>query len=246
MGNKKCLICGESTFNKILCDLHRKEMLEIKKNMKKINTKEINAYYHNLKHSIYKMIDINHIKNNLLKLIALSLIYFECTNDKKMIEKCVFDSQKIMKIKNKYENENTEMLEKIKNGDFNDIDFRKRWEAQYRCEDGHYVRSMAEMIIDNALYLNNVSHSYEKRVRLPKYPNSIILCDFYLFEIDTYIEYWGKYDKKYIDRKYAKRKIYEENNIRVIEIYYNDLKRLDDILLNKIDEIKKGLKRDNG
>lgn len=243
MRNKSCVICKKEISSKLLCEEHKKQLIIIKKNMKNLKTEEIISYYHNLKHSIYKMINLNYIKDNILKLMAISIVYFERTNNKKLIEKCVFDVQKILKIKIQYDDKNQSMLEKIKNGDFDEIDFRKRWESQYRCADGHYVRSIAEMLIDNELYSNGIRHSYEKRVRIEKYPNSILISDFYLPEIDTYIEYWGKYDKKYIDRKYAKRKIYHENKINIIELYYDDLKRLDDILINKIDEIKNSYKK---
>ena len=47
---------------------------------------------------------------------------------------------------------------------FDEADFRLRWQAEYRCEDGHYVRSKNEAIVDNWLYSHSICHAYEKAV----------------------------------------------------------------------------------
>ena len=39
-----------------------------------------------------------------------------------------------------------------------DIDFRLRFPAKYRCEDGHYVRSISETLIDNWLFSHKIVH----------------------------------------------------------------------------------------
>ena len=41
---------------------------------------------------------------------------------------------------------------------FSEMDFRKKWEAKYRCSDGHYVRSKNEALVDNWLYRHNICH----------------------------------------------------------------------------------------
>ena len=43
-------------------------------------------------------------------------------------------------------------------------DFRKTYPAEYRTKDGHYVRSKAEQIIDDSLYLWGIPHAYEKKL----------------------------------------------------------------------------------
>lgn len=106
-------------------------------------------------------------------------------------------------------------------------DFRKKFEAKFLCSDGHYVRSLSEQAIDNWLYNHNIFHSYEKK--LPIVEN--VYTDFYLKAIDCYIEFWGLNDDPiYIKRKEIKKRIYGENSYHLIELNFDDLKHLDDIL----------------
>lgn len=110
-------------------------------------------------------------------------------------------------------------------------DFRKKYEAQFLCTDGHYVRSLSEQTIDNWLYNHNILHSYEKK--LPIKEN--VYTDFYIKEIDCYIEFWGLDDDPiYVKRKNIKRRIYKENNYRLIEFNFEELKQLDDIFPIKL------------
>lgn len=53
-------------------------------------------------------------------------------------------------------------LKSITNED-NQLDYRKKYLPEFRADDGHYVRSQGEMIIDNWLYNNNYLHEYEKK-----------------------------------------------------------------------------------
>ncbi len=43
-------------------------------------------------------------------------------------------------------------------------DYRKKYPAEFRCKDGHYVRSQGEMAIDDSLYLWGIPHAYEKKL----------------------------------------------------------------------------------
>ena len=98
--------------------------------------------------------------------------------------------------------------------------------AQYRADDGHWVRSKAELEIDNWLYKNRVVHAYETMIPGAK------RCD---FEIPTkngpvYIEFWGLNHTKYLKDKANKKKIYKDHNLNLIELEQKDLKNLDEIL----------------
>jgi hypothetical protein len=42
--------------------------------------------------------------------------------------------------------------------------FRARFPAQFRATDGHFVRSKAEMLIDNWLYMAEIVHAYERKL----------------------------------------------------------------------------------
>lgn len=76
--------------------------------------------------------------------------------------------------------------------------FREKFEAKQRTADGHYVRSRAEMLIDNSLYMSEIVHAYERKLPVEE----DVYCDFYLPVGKVYIEFWGlENDAKYNERK---------------------------------------------
>lgn len=116
-------------------------------------------------------------------------------------------------------------------------EFRKKFPAQLRTKDGHYVRSKAELIIDNALYDYGLVHAYEKRVPVEE----DLFTDFYLPFEKVYIEYWGLEDNAdYFRRKQEKLTLYKKYNLNLIELTDEDVKNLDDYLPKKL--LKFGVK----
>ncbi|MEA2712011.1 MAG: hypothetical protein QOF78_4612 [Phycisphaerales bacterium] len=107
-------------------------------------------------------------------------------------------------------------------------DCRPPFPATLRTQDGHMVRSRAEVLIDNWLYMQGIVHAYERR--LPIEENC--LCDFYLpAGKGVYIEYWGRdFDPKYRERKAVKQAIYAKYKLRLIELGDAEIERLDDVL----------------
>lgn len=110
-------------------------------------------------------------------------------------------------------------------------DFRKKYPANYRCMDGHYVRSRAEVMIDNWLYTNGIAHAYERKLPI----EDDVYSDFYIKSGNVYIEFWGmESDAKYARRKAVKKKAYADNEFNLIELNDDDLNHLDDILPRKL------------
>jgi hypothetical protein len=107
-------------------------------------------------------------------------------------------------------------------------DFRSKFPANFRTQDGHQVRSRAEVLIDNWLYMQGLVHAYERRLPIEQE----CYCDFYLpGGKGVYIEFWGmESDPKYAARQAAKRAIYAKHNLRLIELNDADIERLDDVL----------------
>lgn len=115
--------------------------------------------------------------------------------------------------------------------------FREKFEAKHRTKDGHYVRSRAEVIIDDTLYDYGLVHAYEKKVPIEEE----LYTDFYLPNGKVYIEYWGMVeDPKYLERKKVKLEIYKKYELRLIELDDNDIANLDDHLPKKL--LKFGIK----
>jgi hypothetical protein len=101
-------------------------------------------------------------------------------------------------------------------------------EGSKRC---HYVRSRAEMLIDNWLYMSEIVHAFERKLPIEE----DLYCDFYLPVGKVYIEFWGlENDEKYIERKQEKIKIYQKYGFNLIELNDADIQNLDDILPKKL------------
>lgn len=107
-------------------------------------------------------------------------------------------------------------------------DFRAKFPANFRAQDGHLVRSRAEALIDNWLYMQGIVHAYERRLPI----ETECYCDFYLpGGRGVYIEYWGlEADPKYRERKAIKQAIYTKHGLRLIELSDPEIERLDDVL----------------
>jgi hypothetical protein len=112
-------------------------------------------------------------------------------------------------------------------------DFRKKYPAEYRTKDGHYVRSKAEQNIDDSLYLWGIPHAYEKK--LPNTEENVY-SDFHIPSGPgrpkaVYIEYWGlENDEKYNHRKAKKIEIYKKLELNLVQLSDADIKNLEDNL----------------
>lgn len=137
---------------------------------------------------------------------------------------------------------NSDYLKKIESTDLieNKHSFREKFEAKHRTFDGHFVRSKAEMLIDNWLYHNGIVHAYERKLPVEEEA----YCDFYIPSGNgrpqaVYIEYWGlENDPKYAERKKAKIEIYKNNDLSLIEISDSEILNLDDVLAKKLLQFK--------
>ena len=114
------------------------------------------------------------------------------------------------------------------------VDTRLKYPAEYRCDNGIYVRSLSELCIANWLYANRIPFEYERKVHFQRSGESAH-CDFYLPEYDVYIEFWGmSNDKNYEHYKRWKEHNYAKNNIPLISLYPSDLRNLRDRLVAKL------------
>ncbi|WP_210409531.1 hypothetical protein [Leptospira levettii] len=86
----------------------------------------------------------------------------------------------------------------------NSDSFREKFPATFRTKDGHFFRSRAAVIIDNALYDYNLAHAYERKLPIEE----DIYADFFIPSEGVYIEFWGlEDDPKYNERKKIKQEI---------------------------------------
>ncbi|MRH41573.1 glycerol kinase [Aquibacillus halophilus] len=121
--------------------------------------------------------------------------------------------------------------ENLESDQSSSLGFREKFVAKHRSADGHYVRSRAEMLIDNWLYMSEIVHAYERKLPIEE----DVYTDFYLPVGKVYIEYWGLEDEpKYAARKQEKLRIYEKYGFNLIELQDADIQNLDDILPKKL------------
>lgn len=108
-----------------------------------------------------------------------------------------------------------------------EVEFREKFQAKHRATDGHYVRSKAELLIDNWLYMSEVVHAYERKLPIEEE----VYSDFYIPTGKVYIEYWGyEADPKYLARKEKKLEIYKRYGFQLIQLTDKEVQNLDDTL----------------
>jgi hypothetical protein len=118
--------------------------------------------------------------------------------------------------------------------------FRHKYQATLRTQDGHFVRSKAEVIIDNWLYISGLVHSYEKKLPI----DEDVVTDFYIPSGNgrpqaVYLEYWGmENDANYLERKNKKIEIYKKYEFPLIELCEKDIENIDDVLPKKLLKFK--------
>ena len=110
---------------------------------------------------------------------------------------------------------------------------RKSFDAKFRTQSGHFVRSRGEVIVADWLYANDIMFAYEKRLPLVEETYS----DFYIKEKKIYIEVWGLESEKYIERKEKKIKMYKENGFNLIGLDDKDIENIDDFLALKLAQL---------
>jgi hypothetical protein len=121
--------------------------------------------------------------------------------------------------------------------------FREKFPATHRTFDGHYVRSISEMSIDNFLYINGIVHAYERKLPIEE----DVYCDFYIpsgiNRPQVYIEFWGiEDDPKYLERKKKKVEIYKRYEFPLIELSSSEINNLEEVLTRKLIQHKISLK----
>ena len=121
--------------------------------------------------------------------------------------------------------------QKSEQENFETDDFRKKYPAKLRTPDGHYVRSRAELLIDDFLYKNGIVHAYERKLNI----DENVYCDFYIPTKKIYVEFWGlEENKDYAARKKEKLEIYSKHKFNLIELNDFDVENLDEKLASKL------------
>ena len=107
-----------------------------------------------------------------------------------------------------------------------ELEFREKFPANHRATDGHIVRSKAELLVDNWLYMSGIVHAYERKLPVEEE----VYSDFYLPTGKVYIEYWGfDADPRYLARRRKKLEVYEKYRFHCIQLTDKEVLNLADI-----------------
>jgi hypothetical protein len=97
---------------------------------------------------------------------------------------------------------------------------------------GTLVQSDGERLIANWLTANHIAYRYDERYRILS--GHAIRPDFYLPELDVYIEYWGMDTADYKIGMLKKQQLYQQEGKRLISIHPPDKPQLDTLLRRKL------------
>ena len=109
--------------------------------------------------------------------------------------------------------------------------FRQKFEAKHRTLDGHYVRTIGELRIDNWLYMNGIVHAYARQLPIEQ----DIVCDFYLPSGKVYLQYWGdNTETQNESQRQAIRDVYQQHGFDMIEVSEEEIDKLDELLPHRL------------
>jgi hypothetical protein len=108
------------------------------------------------------------------------------------------------------------------------VEINKTIEAR----DGTVVQSEGERRIADWLTGRGLAYRYDAKFRI--IAEFQIRPDFYLPELDVYIEYWGLDTPQYKMSMYKKQTLYQQEGKRLISVYPHDLPGLDLLLVTKL------------
>lgn len=97
---------------------------------------------------------------------------------------------------------------------------------------GTLVQSDGEKRIANWLSSQSIAYRYDERYRILN--GHAIRPDFYLPELDVYIEYWGMDTTEYKIGMLKKQQLYQQEGKRLVSLYPPDKSRLDTVLRQKL------------
>jgi hypothetical protein len=108
------------------------------------------------------------------------------------------------------------------------VEMNKTIEAR----DGSVVQSEGERRIAEWLTAHAIAYRYDAKFRI--IGEFQIRPDFYLPELDVYIEYWGLDTPQYKMSMYKKQTLYQQEGKRLVSVYPRDLPGLDSLLAAKL------------
>jgi hypothetical protein len=105
-----------------------------------------------------------------------------------------------------------------------------------RAKDGTLVQSDGERRVAEILSAEEIRYRYDERFRILS--GYAIRPDFYLPELDVYVEYWGMDTADYKIGMLKKQQLYQRQGKKLVSLYPADKPRMRDMLLAKLERLK--------
>ena len=102
-----------------------------------------------------------------------------------------------------------------------------------RAKNGTLVQSDGERRIADYLNAHSIAFRYDERFRIVD--GCAIRPDFYLPELDVYIEYWGMDTADYKIGMLKKQKLYQQEGKRLVSLHFSEKDRLEETLAAKLE-----------
>ena len=219
---ENCIICGQPSNGLPQCEECYKETLDYMDGLLDKNAKisELRDYYYNLKDRIYQIKNIEYVKSNCNKLIAIAMQNKKTNNDQFLTSIVYKDILQIFKSKNQRKNKNQEENKDDEKNDDDHSDENK--ERIIPAYDGHIVKSDPEREIDDILWNYSILHAYGQAIVEFTYERKksdwfIPITGHGKYQ-GIYIEYWGMNTPKYNKARKEKEDLYEKYNVPYIGI----------------------------
>jgi hypothetical protein len=110
--------------------------------------------------------------------------------------------------------------------------YKARYPSKYKCIDGHIVRSLSELLIDNYLHQNGIMHKFEDYIK--KGSSKHYKYDWFLPDSKIYVEFFGYSGRYYYNTRKEKEKFYKSNNLKLISINPEELGDLNNSMIQKL------------
>lgn len=182
-------------------------------------------HYYNLKDYIFRLRDGERILSKCNNLIAIALTNEKINDDFALKNRVYKDVSYIIDKKaDCFEDEDdsdieTESLENVIE-EKSEIEKEEKKTYYHYSSDGHALDSDMEIRIDDILYSNEIFHCCHKRVN--EISERAVVSDWFIpiegINKGIYIEYWGMDNEKYKQNKEEKIRLYQENDLPLIQI----------------------------
>lgn len=244
--NDKCIICGATTTNNYLfcknCYYNIEERKEeLDKNQKPTKLKD---YYYNARDYAMRIFDEEKIYYQKLTMTAINSILKQLYQDTSIDDRLVIDIKDINEnLKKKMDKLTTKIKEPQKINLIKEEQDKDKAKIK-KTQDGHFVESELEIIVDDILYNLNIVHAYN--IKVDEITERTVICDWFIpitYGKGIYIELWGMTNnEKYNKNKKEKIELYHKHKLPLIEItngeVKNDTQRLVSYIKNKHRELK--------